>query len=125
MLSLEELKVTLSAYEALLENRDQIESSACALIAGVPFDSEYGTCSFVGDYTKAHVGLDIYSYTSYIESMNLALGLDDQYPVVNEYYHANGNKWRTTNPTHNADGRWEYVAKCVQYIQNEIDNYEK
>ena len=125
MSNIRELEVTLDAYKALIQNRHLIESGHCTYIGTVPFDFTNGACAFVGEYTHKHLGLDINSNTFFIENMNLAMGLDDLYPVVNEDYQADGNLWRTTNPTHNAVGRWEYVAKCVQYIQNEIDNYEK
>ena len=42
------------------------------------------------------------------------------YPVKGEDYSARGNLFKLTNPTHNAEGRWEFINSCIEYITRDI-----
>lgn len=130
MLTVNQKETLLKAYQALLDNREAIEQVdylknwGTIFVDGIKMWVSEGACSFVGNYTDHYCDFNVYTDSNYIEKMNEALMLHSDYPVKFENYIDRGNKWSTTNPTHNAEGRWKYVAKCVVYITEDIESYE-
>lgn len=55
-----------------------------------------------------------------LKSIFVQLGLHKYFPVPNEDFDLDGNKWDTLNPKHNAEGRWELVDKLIEVLEKDL-----
>lgn len=110
---------TIAVLESLQENRQAIENNDIVKIT-FQQDIEF----------EVHTLLGICDVFNEVENLGVeclltwdifnALGLDLHYPVTGEDFYADGNLWSTTNPTHNAEGRWKLVQDMIDYLKGQL-----